>query len=135
MKIPLNLIYERFKYFVPKLGGVGKEPTPEEMKKQEMDKIFSFKDPRLRHLNKGFRREEQQVREVDFADDPGAFKAAIDEIIKFNCFTNEFNYVHELFSRISDKLIIEKTGGYNWVSLFTLYDENKNNLLDKPELK
>ena len=32
-------------------------------------------------------------------------------------------------------LVIAKTGGFNWAGLFTLYDANKDNLLDKTELK
>lgn len=48
---------------------------------------------------------------------------------------NEFNYIHEFFTQIRDKILIEKTGTYNWASLFTLYDTNKDNLFDKIELK
>ncbi len=46
----------------------------------------------------------------------------------------EFNYIHELFQLLSD-LVIKKTGTYDWGSLFSLYDKNKDNLLDKNELK
>lgn len=97
-----------------------------------MDNIFAFKDPRLRHLNKNFKREELQLKNLDFVHDKEEFKNAIDEIIKLNCNTNEFNYIHELFTKMSD-LVLSKTG--NWASLFTMYDKNKDNLLDKLELK
>lgn len=48
---------------------------------------------------------------------------------------NEFNYMHDLYTNINEKLLMQKTGGYNWASLFTQYDSNKDNLLDKTELK
>ena len=59
------------------------EPT--EKKDFEMSQIFSFKDARLRHLNKGFKRDELQIKNANFAADQESFKSAIDEIIKFNC--------------------------------------------------
>jgi hypothetical protein len=46
-------------------------------------------------MNKAFRREELQVTYVEFANSEGV-KQAIDEIIKFNCMTNEFNYILDL---------------------------------------
>jgi len=33
---------------------------------------------------------------ITFAHNPGAFQAALDEIIKFNNFTNEYNYILEI---------------------------------------
>jgi hypothetical protein len=60
---------------------------------------------------------------------------ALNEIIKFNCFTNEFNYMHDLFTSFKDKLLLKKGVGVNWYSLFKSYDVNNNNLLDKIELK
>ena len=42
--------------------------TDEERKKQdEADAVFEFKDPRLRHLNKHFKRDELQVSFSNFA--------------------------------------------------------------------
>jgi len=32
-------------------------------------------------------------------------------------------------------LLVEKTGSFNWISLFTYYDKTKDNLLDKQEIK
>ena len=91
-------------------------------------------------MNKNFRREELQVKFVDFdgANTTGSnvdgVKKAIDEIIKFNCFTLEYNYMHELFTKMNT-LAVEKTGSYDWASLFSLFDKNKDNLLDKNELR
>jgi hypothetical protein len=63
--------------------------------------VFCFKDPRLHHLNSEFRRESLQIRHLDkFSDQPQNLAAAIDEIIKFNCDINEFNYMHDLAIKI-----------------------------------
>lgn len=99
-----------------------------------MDSMFSFKDPRLRHLNPNFKREELQVPVFESVNDVEAFRSAIDSIIQFNLNVNEFNYIHEFFYRLND-LVVEKTGGFNWAKLFTVYDKNNNNLLEKTELK
>ena len=42
--------------------------------------------------------------------------------------------MHDLFTRMND-LAIKKTGGFFWQELFNIYDKNKDNLLDKIELK
>ena len=61
--------------------------------------MFTFKDPRLRHLNNNFKRDELQVEFVDFGNQDG-IKKAIDQIIKFNCMTNEFNYILDIFHHV-----------------------------------
>jgi Ca2+-binding EF-hand superfamily protein len=96
--------------------------------------VFAFKDPRLRHLNKGFKREELQVSFIQFNSPTEQIKQALDEIIKFNCMTLEFNYMHDLFQCLGN-LAIERTGSYDWGGLFSFYDKNHDNLLDKNELR
>jgi hypothetical protein len=107
--------------------------SEEEKKQLATDNIFAFKDPRLRHMNKNFKREELQIGSVDFNDSQGV-RSAIDEIIKFNLMTLEFNYMHDLFHQLNS-LAVKRTGTYDWGSLFTFYDKNLDNLLDKNELR
>jgi len=96
--------------------------------------MFTYRDPRLRHLNKDFRREELQVSKLDLtASKQDKFKSAIDEIIKFNCFTNEFNYMYEAFTKMRRALLPKHN--YSWEALFGEYDKNKDGLLDKGETK
>ncbi|CDW73821.1 UNKNOWN [Stylonychia lemnae] len=134
LRIPLNLLYQRHKYIIPTLPATDLT-NEEDQKKHDMESLFEYKDPRLRHLNKNFSREELQVRNLDFVNDKVGFKAAIDEIIKFNCQVNEFNYMHDLFQRMN-KLLIEKTVSYDWIKLFDLYDKDlKKNILEKSEIK
>ena len=61
LRLPLNLLYERhvleFKKLVPAGEAVAKM-SEEEKKISERDEVFTFKDPRLRHLNSSFQREE-----------------------------------------------------------------------------
>ena len=59
--------------------------------------MFAYKDPRLRHLNTNFKREELQIKNWDNVPDKLGFRAAIDDMITFNCHVNEFNYMHEIF--------------------------------------
>jgi hypothetical protein len=63
-------------------------------------------------------------------------KRAVDEIIKFNCFTLEFNYMHDIYLHLLD-LVVAKTGSLDWGNLFAMYNTNKDNsnLLDKNELR
>ena len=48
--------------------------------------------------------------------------------------TLEFNYMHELFQHLNG-LAVKRTGTYDWAGLFTFYDKNLDNLLDKNELR
>jgi Ca2+-binding EF-hand superfamily protein len=43
--------------------------------------------------------------------------------------------MHDFFTRLDTKILVQKTGSFNWASLFTQYDTNKDNLLEKEELK
>jgi hypothetical protein len=124
LRFPINMLYTR--NTINPLS----QPVSQDA---EADSIFAFKDARLRHLNKGFKREELQVSFLQFAVSEQV-REAIDEIIKFNCMTLEFNYIHDLFQCLSD-LCIERTGSYDWGGLFSFYDKNHDNLLDKNELR
>ena len=136
LRLPINLLYERhvheFKKLVPAGEQVAKM-SEEEKKMSERDEVFTFKDPRLRHLNNNFKREELQVEFVQFGNQDG-IKKAIDQIIKFNCMTNEFNYILDVFHHVQD-LAVAKLGIYDYAGLFSLYDKNLDNLLDKNELR
>ena len=46
----------------------------------------------------------------------------------------EFNYIQDLFVCLG-KLAVTKTGSQDWGGLFSFYDKNRDNLLDKNELK
>ena len=50
----------------------------------------------MRHMNKNFKREELYATTLDVGDSEG-LRSALDEIIKFNLMTLEFNYMHDLF--------------------------------------
>eukprot|EP00347_Sterkiella_histriomuscorum_P022899 403336739 len=133
LKIPFNLLYQRHKYDIEKLPQP--DLTQKEVKHQhETYAMFAYKDPRLRHLNKNFKREELQIHNIDFVLDKTEFQAAIDDIIKFNCHTNEFNYMHEVFTNLND-LLVKKTVSYDWGKLFDCYNKDGKNLLEKIELK
>jgi hypothetical protein len=107
--------------------------TEEEKKAIQLDSVFAFKDPRLRHLNKNFKREDLHMDFVDFNNSDGV-KRSIDEIIKFNLMCLEFNYIHDLFHNLN-VLAVRRTGTYDWGGLYTFYDKNIDNLLDKNELR
>jgi hypothetical protein len=114
LRLPINLLYERhvheFKKLVPAGEQVAKM-SEEEKKMMERDEVFTFKDPRLRHLNNNFKREELQVEFVQFGNQDGIRKA-IDQIIKFNCMTDEFNYILDVFHHVQD-LALAKLGIYD----------------------
>ena len=40
-----------------------------------------------------FSRSKLQPDKIEFVDDKAAFYVAMDEIIKHNCYSNEFNYM------------------------------------------
>ena len=84
-------------------------------------------------MNKNFKREDLLIETMEFGKSE-SIKNAIDEIIKFNLMTLEFNYMHDLFQYLNT-LAVKKTGTYDWGSLFTSYDKNMDNLLDKNELR
>ena len=100
--------------------------------------VFSFKDPRLHHLNAGFSRSELQIRNIEqFSDDPVKLAAAIDDIIKFNCEVNEYNYMNDLAKKFK-KVLVPKVLGTkhcDWNSLFQKYNSQKDGLLIKQDLK
>jgi hypothetical protein len=51
-------------------------------------------------------------------------QAALDEIIKFNCLVNEFNYMNDLAIRFKNTLmvLVLKSKVVDWPALFQHYD-------------
>ena len=90
LDLPISDIYERY---TPPLLQVGM-PKESREEKENID-FFSFRDPRLHHLNSSFSRDSLQVN-LDFCDNPITLKNAFDDIIKLNCLINEFNYMNDL---------------------------------------
>jgi len=135
LKLPLNFLYERHFIQVQKVP-VRYFPDQNTQQKFDIEEMFSYKDPRLRHLNESFKRKELQVLPASIeltGSQQEEYRVALEEIIKFNCFTNEFNYMHELFWKLQNELMVQK--GVNWAGLFSMFDVNKDNLMDKTELK
>ena len=86
MRLPISFLYERYVYKVHKIELVNQE-DPNVKKKFDIDDMFKYKDPRLRHLNENFKKEELHLDIIDFGgNDKEDYKHALDEIIKFNCF-------------------------------------------------
>ena len=61
----------------------------------------------------------------------------MDEIIKFNNFTNEYNYILEIVQRLKSKLMPQlfKSKRVDWNGLFVHYDANSNGYIEMAELK
>lgn len=69
LRLPINVLYERHVLEFKKLLAVEDTKMSEEEKKaMERDAVFTFKDPRLRHLNSNFKRDELQVEFVEFGN-------------------------------------------------------------------
>lgn len=69
LRLPINVLYERHIFEFKKLApSEDAKMTEEEKKLMERDTVFSFKDPRLRHLNSNFKRDELQVEFVEFGN-------------------------------------------------------------------
>jgi hypothetical protein len=77
----LNFLYERYIYKGTNLKSSSlKDPLAQS--KLDVEEMFSYKDPRLRHLKEGFRKEELHVKLIDFGTgDDSDFKRAMDEIV------------------------------------------------------
>jgi hypothetical protein len=61
LRLPVNVLYERHVIDIKKMASIRgfEENLSEENKKEaDHDSVFTFKDPRLRHMNKNFKREE-----------------------------------------------------------------------------
>ena len=63
-------------------------------------------------------------------------RVALDEIIKFNCEANEFNFMQEVYARFKTDLMFAKTKQRTaqWMELFAAIDANSDGLLSKSEL-
>jgi Ca2+-binding EF-hand superfamily protein len=74
---------------------------------------------------------------LDFTKNSEAKRAALDEIIKFNCNINEFNFMQKIFSHFRTELLYrkKKTRTADWVGLFTIIDKNNDGLISKQELR
>ena len=70
---------------------------------------------------------------MTFASNKEAYKVALDEIIKYNQFVNEFNYLQEFHARMHKELIDGKTNNYQ--RLFEKYDQDEDSLLQKEDVR
>ena len=71
-------------------------------------------------------------------DDKAAFYVAMDEIIKHNCYSNEFNYMQELYQKLKTDLLAKRTGSVaheDWRRLFRYYDRKNNGSLSTVDLQ
>jgi hypothetical protein len=66
-------------------------------KEAETADIFHYKDPRLQHLKADFRRSKLMPENISFVHNQADYYHALDEIIKHNCYNNEFNYMLEFY--------------------------------------
>ncbi len=73
-----------------------KKMSEEEKNQAAAESVFAFKDPRLRHMNKNFKREDLYAAGIEIGNSEGV-RSALDDIIKFNLMTLEFNYMQDLF--------------------------------------
>lgn len=96
--------------------------------------LEDYRDPRLQHLKLDYSRRKLQPDNISFANDESAYRVAIDEIIKFNNFINEFNYVLEVANRLRYKLMPRPKTHVDWQGLFNMYDSNKSKFIEKAEL-
>ena len=85
-------------------------------------------------MKPNYSRESLQLENISFANNPHAFKAALDEIIKYNNFVNEFNYCQEFYSRVRNDLM-KKLHLPDFESLFIKYDKDHDDLLSKEDLQ
>lgn len=128
LQTPINLLYDRFD------APLTKDSKPEDNRtaeQKEASLLFSFMDPRLQHLKPGFTRESLQIENISFVENQDAFRAALDEIIKFNCYVNEFNYMQEFYARVKRNLL---TVVLDPQKIFTKYDTDQDDLLKKDNL-
>ena len=80
-------------------------------------------------MKPNFSRESLHIEKISFANNPDAFRAALDEIIKFNAYVNEFNYVQEFYSRMCTKLMQQQR--LDCVNLFMKYDNDADDLMSR----
>ena len=130
LHIPCNLLYDRFDPVIEHLEPVDNRSA----KEKESAAAFSFQDPRLMHLKPNYTREQLQLNNISFVNNPSAFKAALDEIIKYNNFVNEYNYCQEFYSRLQNDLM-RKMHLPDFESVFIKYDKDHDDLLTKEEFQ
>ena len=134
LEIPINLLYDRHDPPVKEK----KEPIDTRSAEQkETSALFAFNDPRLQHLKVNYTREHLQPENVNFAANPEAYRAALDEIIKYNQYVNEYNFVQEFHARMTATLVNKKPENVtkqDYVNLFIKYDTNTDDLISKHEL-
>jgi len=115
---------------------VPKEPEDHRTKEEkEFALLFSFQDPRLQHLKVNYTRESLQPERLSFVHNEQAYRAALDELIKYNQYVNEFNYLQEFASRMRQRLVVEDTKVNGFDQLFQKYDTDGDNLLRTQDLK
>ena len=84
-----------------------------------------------------YSRAELQPRNIKFGRRDDDYQAALDEIIIYNQWACEFNYVNEMKNRCLTKLmpeVFKRRQKPNWSALFHKYDSNRDGLMTKQDL-
>ena len=100
--------------------------------------MFWFNDARLMHNNPEYSRAER-LRELGLEVEDRALLLAYDDILKFNNWANEYNYIIQVFRSIQDSFLGGTESDFSneasWLDLFKKYDADGDGLLNKAELR
>ena len=100
--------------------------------------MFWFNDARLMHNNPEYSRAER-LRELGLEVEDRALLLAYDDILKFNNWASEYNYIIQVFKSIRDSFLGGTESDFaneaSWLDLFKEYDADGDGLLNKAELR
>ena len=90
------------------------------------------------HLNPEYSREEQ-LSKLGLEVHDRALLLAYDDILKFNNWANEYNYIIELYNALHNTFLGALGGDFSneasWRDLFLKFDSDNDGLLNKAELR
>ena len=116
----------------------GQTPLVRTKTQREVEEMFVYKEPKLKHLNEGYSREKELMLLKDELHSDQLVEA-YDEILKFNNQASEYNYMVEVFHEFQKQFLggvdSELTNSDSWVSLYKQFDSDHDNLLNKTELR
>lgn len=168
LRLPISSLYERYKHndfqemevrHLPTSRGPDEQMTGIEYQKYErhvgsfrplepqkklkegeaeIQQMFWFQDARLMHLNEEYSRE-QQLKLLRLEVGENDLLLAYDDIIKFNNYANEFNYIVDLYSAFQAVYMggvgSDFVNEASWTELYRQFDSDKDNLLNKVEIR